>query len=233
MIMSKFIGVDGCRGGWLAVIAEFHNRRIQRETYHKYSLFSELLKGNSDAEVIAIDIPIGLLDEPISGGRPCDVAARKLLEGTRKSSIFSPPIRRTLQATTYEEANALNDGMSRQSFGILPKIREVDELMTPEMQNRVYEVHPEICFADKAGRCMQFRKKDKAGQDERLAILKSAGFRKVESAFSAFKRTQVAIDDILDACATIFTAIKIANGTAKCTSKPQYDSKGLRMGIWL
>jgi predicted RNase H-like nuclease len=35
--------------------------------------------------------------------------------------------------------------MSHQAFGILPKIREVDQLMTPEVQETVREIHPELC----------------------------------------------------------------------------------------
>ena len=32
------------------------------------------------------------------------------------------------------------------AFGIYPKISEVDSVMKPEIQVKVFEVHPELCF---------------------------------------------------------------------------------------
>lgn len=49
--------------------------------------------------VIAVDVPIGLLDVPARGGRLCDQHARHLLKGTpRTSRVFSSPVRRMLSA---------------------------------------------------------------------------------------------------------------------------------------
>lgn len=110
---------------------------------------------NRDAapDILCIDVPIGLLDQAVPGGRGCDKAARVLLGQPRGRSVFSPPARPTLRARRFEEALRLNRatsphalGISRQSFGILPKIREVDELITPGLQDRILEVHPELVF---------------------------------------------------------------------------------------
>jgi predicted RNase H-like nuclease len=48
-----------------------------------------------------------------------------------------------------------------------------------------------------------------------------------------FKRTQVARDDLLDACVLAWTAYRIATAQAqRVPDHPQEDSRGLRMEIW-
>ena len=65
------------------------------------------------------------------------------------AAVFSPHVRPTLRASSFEEALRLNRassthalGISRQSFGILRKIREVDDMMFPSLQDRVFECIP-------------------------------------------------------------------------------------------
>src|SRR5581483_1101280 len=126
--------------------------------------FKDVLNLTPAPKVIAIDIPIGLLDSPQIGGRECDREARRLLKHPRASSVFSPPIRKILPARQFSRAL----GISIQAFGILPKIREVDEQMRPELQGRVHEAHPELSFYHLAGRAMQYNKKTPEGREERL-----------------------------------------------------------------
>jgi predicted RNase H-like nuclease len=57
---------------------------------------------------------------------------------------------------TYEDAAARSKAasgksLSRQAFGLLPRIGEVDELMTPDRQRHLVEIHPEVCFTVLAG----------------------------------------------------------------------------------
>jgi predicted RNase H-like nuclease len=75
----------------------------------------------SAAEVICVDIPVGLLDGP--GQRPCDTAARRLLGRPRASSVFPPPCRPALTAGDYETACEQNfrvcgRRISRQAYNI-------------------------------------------------------------------------------------------------------------------
>jgi predicted RNase H-like nuclease len=187
--------------------------------------------------VIAIDIPIGLLDTPQAGGRTCDRQARRLL-GRRASSVFSPACRASLEATQYVEVRGY--GMSRQAFGILPKIRQVDRLMTPATQQRVYEAHPELAFRALVGHPMQHNKKTVAGRQERLQALRQAPEERLQvvgptlaAARETFTHTQVASDDVLDAYVLARTAYRIASGQARCLpAAPPLDSHGLRMEIW-
>jgi len=150
-------GVDGCKAGWFVAIASAMNESGRTDTPCVFELkrflvagtFAEVLSETSDCQLACVDIPIGLSD----GKKPreCDVAARKLLRGPRASSVFPAPIRPCLSAQDYETASKISfertgKKLTKQTFALMKKIREVDDLMTPELQNRVREIHPEILF---------------------------------------------------------------------------------------
>ena len=120
--------------------------------------FSQVLAERFD--LVLIDIPIGLPDGP----RDCDVEARALL-GPRRSSVFPAPSRELLGARRYAGQ------CSVQLWNILYKIREVDAAMTPRLQRRVREAHPECSFALLNGGPLRFSKKTAAGEAERRALL--------------------------------------------------------------
>ena len=199
--------------------------------------FDEVLALLPPSTISAVDIPIGLLAEQQPGGRDCDRCARRLL-GRRASSVFTPPTRPLLDATHY--AQVRGHGLSIQAFNILPKIREVDRVMTPALQQRVYEAHPELAFQALAGQPIQDRKKTVAGREERLLILEnipSPLFYGIRTAFGhilhACKRADVAPDDILDAYVLMWTARRIWRAQAqRVPCNPLYDARGLRMEIW-
>jgi predicted RNase H-like nuclease len=235
--MPWVAGVDGCRAGWVVVLLEQQPHSPQEHHVKLCVHFAEVLALSPRPLVIAVDIPIGLLGASQPGGRECDRQARRLL-GHRASSVFTPPIRALLAATQYEQVRS--QGLSIQTFGILPKIREVDQLMTPELQKVVYEAHPELAFRSLAGAPMRHNKKTHEGREERLRTLEQAPgrlFRKIrhifENARRTYKCTQVALDDILDAYVVAWIALRIASGQGnRLPTNPRVDQKGLRMEIW-
>jgi len=202
-----------------------------------FPTFADLLASSRTSQVIAVDIPIGLGE---SESRPTDVAARRFL-GARASSVFPAPCRASLNGTSYEAACALSFAasgkkLSKQTYAILPKIREVDVALRAdaEAQNRVVEVHPEVCFAVlNGGQPMANAKKRAAGKHERLALLPSA----FQSAFAAARprwlHKQVATDDILDALVALWTASRVHSGLSRSFPPPPVtrDSAGLPMRI--
>jgi predicted RNase H-like nuclease len=234
--MSWVAGVDGCRAGWVVVLAR--PQKSEQDRHIKLCAhFAEVLSLSPRPAVIAVDIPIGLLDTPRPGGRECDRQARRLL-GRRASSVFTPPARALLQASRYEQVRS--HGVSIQAFNILPKIREVDQMMTPELQTRIHEAHPELAFRSLADAPMQHNKKTAAGHRERLRALSRAQgeslgeiSRRITDALRDYRRVQVVPDDILDASILAWTALRIANGQAsRLPLDPPLDRKGLRMEIW-
>jgi predicted RNase H-like nuclease len=231
-------GVDGCRGGWIVVCLTLaETAAIPPLHVQLCPTFAALLTLQPRPTVLAVDMPIGLLQTPQPGGRACDHQARRLLK-RRASSVFSPPSRIILEATQYAQVRGY--GMSRQAFGILPKVRAVDQVMTPDLQSLVYEAHPELAFMALAGQPMQYNKKTAAGRQERLHALTQAPeapFRHavqfLSQALQTFPRTQVATDDLLDAYVLTRTAYRIATRQACCLPpQPPLDAHGLRMEIW-
>jgi predicted RNase H-like nuclease len=235
--VPSFAGVDGCLSGWVVVLAHALARNAHEHQVTICARFDEVLALLPTSTVSAVDIPIGLLAERQPGGRDCDRCARRLL-GRRASSVFTPPARPLLDATHYDQVRGY--GLSIQAFNILPKIREVDRVMTPALQHRVYEAHPELAFQTLAGQPLQDRKKTVAGREERLRVLEnipSPLFHGIHAAFErilrACKRTDVAPDDILDAYVLMWTARRIRRAQAhRVPRSPQYDARGLRMEIW-
>lgn len=201
------------------------------------SCFAEILALAERPAVIAVDMPIGLPDSPTPGGRACDRAARRLL-GRRGSSVFSPPVRAALAAENYRQAIALNGkGLSRQAFNLLPKLREVDGLVTPDLQDAVVEAHPELAFMALAGHPLRCGKKTPEGRAERERLL-GAALGPLLPDFAGERcrlgRPNLLIDDVLDACALALTARRILTDAALRLPGPELerDAGGLRMEIW-
>lgn len=227
-------GVDGCRVGWFY----FALARSQEPRWDIVSDIEKLVSSVDDSDRIFIDIPIGLPDR--HEGRLCDGEARKRLGRHRASSVFPAPVRAALTATTYEDAkrisrDASGQGLTRQTFAILPKVREVDGLLRKSDKARriLREVHPEICFwALAGGRPMRHKKKARAGIDERLALVE--GFcPSVAEAFAQirpkFRSRDLGEDDILDAMAAAITASAGPETLMTLPKSPARDSCGLPM----
>ena len=146
--------------------------------------------------------------------------------------MFPAPVRATLVAKNYEEAcrlstSAHGKSMSKQAYEIIAKIREVDDLMTPELQTWVFEVHPEVSFYALNGRrSLIHSKHEREGKDERLRLL-SPHYPSIQNHLSELKRTQVGEDDVIDAAVAAWTAEMVATGIVP----RQFDSKRLKMEI--
>lgn len=240
--MNRWVaGVDGCRGGWVVVLRDEHSATYIARVVPDFAAVLELPEAPA---VIAVDVPIGLLDAARAGGRECEALARRLLD-MRRSSVFSAPTRAALEAFraggNYQAVATANrggvanaPGLSQQTFGILPKIAEVDQALVAAAQSIVREVHPELCFAAaNGGRPMTHSKKKAAGRLERTTLLGSLGVASPLHLLGAKLPKDAKADDLLDACIACWTARRVAAGLGIVTpSKPPIDSRGLRMELW-
>ena len=106
------------------------------------------------------------------------------------------------EACRRSRASAPNGkGISRQTFNILPKIREADDLLQarPELRPVIREIHPELCFYELAGgRPMTYGKASRAGKDERRAALGPA-FSDLDLIERNGGAVGLHVEDILDA----------------------------------
>ncbi len=195
-------GVDGCPGGWFAVVS-----KRGANTFQVFPRFLDLLGALPDARIL-VDMPIGLLEQDT---RQVETLARKLL-GPRRSSVFPVPCRAAVYSSSYAEACEVNQRMlgckiSKQAWNICPKMRELDQAL-PHARGQVRESHPELNFALFSGRPLVHGKKSRQGIDERLGILEPLlrNCRSFyEEARSAYPRGQLRPDDILDAMVLLAT----------------------------
>lgn len=236
-------GVDGCKAGWFVVVASAAAKVanptnapliLEVDNFFISPTFTKVLSKTTDCELVCVDIPIGLSD----GRKPrqCDDAARKIL-GKRASSVFPTPIRPCLSAKNYETVSRIclelsGKKLSRQSFALLDKIRQVDDLMTPALQNRVREIHPEVCFwALNSGRLLEQNKKTSSGQTYRHKLLQEI-FPDMDCLLAQAPLHGYAMDDAFDALVAAWTAGQAVLQEAKTLpDNPELDSKGLRMEI--
>lgn len=226
-------GIDGCKSAWIAITQV--DDGVQRS--HLVTNLERFVDDHKP-DVVAIDIPIGLVE---TGARQCDAEARKLL-GNRKSSVFPAPILPALAAKDRQTADAISrsvhgKGVPAQAFGIYPKVKEVDDLLRerPEFQDSIYEIHPELCFyAWNSASPMVHPKKSGPGFMERIALIEATfGPDSFPTVRATHSRTRVADDDILDAFAALWTARRIAAGTAlTCPNEVETSPTGIQIAMW-
>ena len=181
-----------------------------------------------DIGAAGIDMPIGL---PSCTRRASDGQLRVHL-GARRSSIFPTPPRAVLDAVDYRDAlararDATGVGLSKQAWNLVGKIRELDALMSPDLQPRVSEAHPESSFAELAGKPLVRRKNTREGREERTHLLLPS-FPDVAEHLARYGAVAV---DVLDAYAAAWTARRVADGTAKWFGDDERDARGLRMTV--
>jgi predicted RNase H-like nuclease len=233
--MTLVLGVDGCPGGWCCVPIRLTASDLEVLPSVVLGCFGEVL--GFPAEVICVDIPIGLL----CGGqrRECDAEARSRL-GAKSSSVFDPPCRHSLHCYDHPSATIANDtctgrGLSIMSFGFMPKVREVDAVMHPHLQDSVKEIHPELCFSALNGGVPIAAKKSRVvGRIRRWETLHPHLQRlPLEPPKPSDLTDRCKPDDYIDALVAAWTAVCILRGTATCIpSDPPFDPRGLRMEMW-
>ena len=197
----------------------------------RFDTILEVLDYKPSFEVIALACNIGLLEQHTKGGRMCDREARKLLGFPRSGAIFSAPIRNALTATSYDEADQLNGGMSSVAYNMLPYVAEVDAAIAPYWQRTVFEVHPELSFYQLNNDTpMSYSKHGHRGPAERRALLENRvpGIDQIlDAKVKGVRKTQ-----LLDAAACLWTARRIAGRAVnRVPEDPQWDELGLRMEI--
>ncbi len=223
------MGIDACRSGWVAVL--WHEPG-EAEAMLADRL-ADLVRRYPDAAAIGIDMPLGLTDH---GWRQADQLAAARL-GAHRSRVFLVPPRAVWGAATYQEAlsacRALTDppaGFSRQAWALKEKLGEANDLHD-DGERRLFEVHPEISFAElNGGTPVAASKKSWNGQMTRRALLASAGIQLPADLGAA---GLAGPDDVLDAAAAAWTAARIASRrAASLPAPPDTDAAGRPIAIW-
>ena len=181
-----------------------------------------------DAEVIAVDIPIGI---PEAGTRAADVQARDLA-GERRASVFMTPVREAIVEPSHALAVDINrriagKGISRQAHGLRTRILEAAPVA--QRDDRIYEAHPELSFAALAGgEPLAAPKVSWDGQHRRRGLLADAGIVLPDALGEAGR---VPPADVLDAAAVAWTGLRVATGRASRLGAAGADSRDF--AIWV
>lgn len=230
--MSGALGLDGAAGGWVGWLIE--DEHVQALSFNDDAQLLEILPV---VELSFIDIPIGLAD--LDHHRRCDELLRKRLK-TRKSSVFPCPTRAAVYAENYMQACDLNveisgKKLSKQSWNICDKIRQIDTLLQNNSGFHLKESHPEFLFQylndDKP---LHSSKKTMEGYLERMEIIR----RYHPSLHSTLSRAQPGglgkMDDWVDAAIlAIAASLALKSGLMTIPEKPTADGKGITMAIHL
>ncbi len=206
--MTLVAGADVTKGRWVVVVLRDGN--FDRATVTK--TLTDFLAEIKGLEVLAVDIPIGLPEA--KEHRRCDLAAKAFLK-PRSSTVFFTPPRPVLEAPTYQKGNHLSwhdyeRGVSAQAYALGQKILEVDPVAAGD--DRIIEVHPEVCFRAMKGGPLDDSKHSWNGQTERRRLIAGAGIDLPDHLPDA---GEVPPDDLLDAAAAAWSAWRVVLGEAK------------------
>ncbi|MFD1644148.1 DUF429 domain-containing protein [Haloarchaeobius litoreus] len=235
--MAKYVGLDWASKGWFGVI-------LRDDGSWETDLFPSIWsvwKYHSDASNILVDVPIGL---PSEGKRTCDVKAKEKLSRQQRS-VFYTPVREAVYEQNIDEAKATNEkqagfSIQNQAWGIVPRIREVDEFLDsyPGARDRLHETHPEVCFYSLNGQTpLDSSKKTGEGFRQRKSLLVDDSPEAMEIIEASTRRYTTpdyapmvgGVDDILDALVAAVTARRPPDERLTLPDAPPTDERGLPM----
>ena len=229
-VLVPVLGVDASRTGWVGVLLS-PARPAGVLAAATIGALVELARESADVAVVAIDIPIGL---PDSGVRAADTLARLELPG-KGSSVFTALTRAAYDAESYAAARDANLAVtggtrsaSAQAYALRARILDVDGWLRTRPAVDVIEVHPELSFARMAGGPLLARKSDPEGARARRDALTAAGLTPP----AWFRGSGFDEDDLLDACAAAWTAVRHSRGESdSLPAQPEVFSDGIPAAI--
>jgi predicted RNase H-like nuclease len=176
--------------------------------------------------IIALNAPVGGLDQATVGGRACDREARALL-GRRGSAVKSAPINVDSPGGT----DLLPDHVDAITRTLLPRYKEVAREMAPFRQRTIYEVNADLSFFQlNEDIPMRWSKYSEKGLGERRSVLESklpGALRIIDAEVPG-----ATLSHLLDAAAILWTARRIfAKAAVRIPSEPEWDEQGLRMEL--
>jgi predicted RNase H-like nuclease len=224
---SVVAGVTPCGPGWLVASAKLHGTVFAPEEPVFVSEFVDVLDTRPTFSVIALNAPIGYLDEAVVGGRRCDREARLLL-GSRGSSIQSAPVR----VSAERDLELRGEHLDAITIALLPRYRQVAAEITPYRQRTVYEVHSDMCFYQMNDEqpVVSTKNSEQGSADRRDLLTRSLpGVDRILEAEVA----GASMSHLIDAAAFLWTSRRIfLHAAVRIPADPEWDETGLRMEIF-
>lgn len=219
-------GIDRWRGGW--IIALLAGRTLDLTAAETTA---EALEVTAGCDVVAVDMPMAL---PVRGRRSAEAELRSRL-GRAASSVFISPTRAAILAADRAAATDVNrahdgPGISAQAWGLAASVRELRSTLPghPALE-RWFETHPETAFAELHGGKPMASKKSALGVGQRLHTLRPL-LPGIDSLLLEAP-DKVPVDDVLDALAACWSALRIHAGTALVLGPEGRDDEGFEQSI--
>lgn len=221
--MQSIIGLDGCVSGWAIASKNIKSDLIE---FHLISQLDQLNDMFKQPYLIAIDMPVHL----INLFRSVDQKARVIL-GKRASTVFNAPSINALKENNFQTASLINfeltgKKLSKQSFNLFNKIREVQNFKNSNPAIRIYESHPELAFMKlNENHVVLEKKKTTEGKIKRIKLLQSIfDSFDFENLRAKFNKNMIKNDDILDSFAMLYVALKIYNRREDCIMDDVFEN---------
>ncbi len=223
------MGVEPAPGGWLVVPGHLQGITLAPQPAFLLQTLADVLDYRPAPEIVALHSPVGLFAQP-GQIRPCDTAARHRL-GPRANAVVRAPSRALLEAASYEHAKAIDPSLDVVGWAALKRAGEVAQEVQSWRQQVVWEVHPELAFAEMNGGVpIPFARRSAHGRRTRQELLTQnlAGCERVIEA----RPRSVRETKLLDALADLWTARRIvARAITRMSDPPMWDDEGVRMDI--
>ncbi|MEK9726796.1 MAG: DUF429 domain-containing protein [Candidatus Margulisiibacteriota bacterium] len=203
MINAYLYGIDGCRTGW--VVTSLINKAITISHCESLNNYSFL-----EPAIIVIDMPLHCPTQLAHYPRICDKNAKAKL-GRGHSRVFYAPLKVWLNKE-YQEINVICEQnqkpkLSKQSFFLFKKIKELNLFFDQNKSLNIHESHPELVFQYLNGGQLAPSKKTPAGLQLRRQLIKDH-LPPLPDPAPTISSLSLA-DDIYDACAMLWVAINI------------------------
>ena len=215
---NNIFGIDASRHGWvlssLDTVGELSLSFIDDLIYY-FQDYKEAF--------ILIDMPIYLPESIQNYPRTSEVLAKKYL-GKKHGSIFYAPLYQWLDMHYVEINNFCSNfnkpKLSKQSYNLFKKIKEVQSFLHINPHISIYEGHPECYFNH---HLIHHPKKSIKGIIERFSLLKNT-FPSTDSVVQSFVEnySHVSIDDCLDSISMLITMKSIMDDSARSFNNEIY-----------
>ena len=192
---------------------------------------SEALELTDQCAVVAVDMPMAL---PVRGRREAEAELRARL-GRAASSVFISPTRAAILAADRAAATDVNrahdgPGISAQAWGLAASVRELRETLPGHPAfDRWYETHPETAFAELNDGEPMASKKSARGMAQRMHALRPCFAGLDDLLLDA--PDKVPVDDVLDAIAACWSALRVHTGAALVLGPSGRDDEGFEQSI--
>jgi predicted RNase H-like nuclease len=229
---KNLAGVTTCPGGWLVLPARLAGITVSCEEAFVVKQLFDVLDYRPKFDSAAINIPIGLNDDPNGRFRPCELEARQFVGWPRSNAINGVPSRAALRATSAEESMEMEPWMTRHDRRRLRWLREAERELQPFHARSWFSGHPDVSFTAMNGdEPLSTSPYHEDGRLERLELIRIQ-LPGVEEVITRVPPPGAASVHILAAAAMLWTARRGAGrAISRMPLDPFWDTEGMRMEL--